>query len=188
MLSDSSPSSTVSAFLSCPLIFLHSFNCSLTLVDRPLVFFFYYAKYRSLLSVNGDNKQHIELIAKQHCFFFLTDVASVPQDSWLHAFFQSHAKAKGQRYHEFPLSRGNTKKRYWKRTKYKRKDKKELTDFTLERQWTRQCVWRKKNHEFTTWLFHLSHLEFSWMTICVALLNVLVPFFVSLFRFYAHHC
>jgi len=95
MLSDSSPSSTVSAFLSCPLIFLHSFNCSLTLVDRPLVFFFYYAKYRSLLSVNGDNKQHIELIAKQHCFFFLTDVASVPQDSWLHAFFQGHAKAKG---------------------------------------------------------------------------------------------
>ena len=155
MLSEASPSSTASAFLSCQLIFLHSFNCSLTLVDRPLVFFFYYAKYRSLLSVNGDNKQHIELIAKQHCFFF-SDWCCICTPRFLAACILSRpCKSKGTDITSYPLSRGNTKRDTGSEQNTNERIKKSWLILHLERQWTRQCVWRIKKYEFTIWLFHL---------------------------------
>ena len=155
MLSDSSPSSTVSAFLSCPLIFLHSLNCSLTLVDRPLVFFFYYGKYRSLLSVNGDNKQHIELIAKQHCFFFWLMLHLYPKILGCMHSFKAMQKQRDRGITSSLCLEVTPKKDTGSEQNTNERIKKSWLILHLERQWTRQCVWRIKKYEFTIWLFHL---------------------------------
>ena len=112
---------------------------------------------------------------------FLTDVAHVLQDSWLHALFQGHAKA-GTQISRVSICLEVRPKKIpeacnIKQSNIKQMDDKEPTDFALEHQWKRQRDWRKG----TIWHFHLCEI---FHLICISCMFVFLVIGVRCIHFY----